>query len=265
MRTLHLIAGLPRSGSTLLCNLLAQNPRFHATATSGLLELLFLIRNHWDGFAEMQAMPAEKSEAKKRQVLGGVVHGYFAEIEQPVIFDKARGWLAHLELIEWVLGQEVRVLVPVRDLRDVLSSFELLWRKTSASRQMRQEHAHYLQMQSVEGRCALWAREDQPVGLAYNRIKDALQRGYGSRLHFVRYERLTRHPEAVLQEIYDFLQEPHCPHNPQHVEQVTQENDLVYGLPALHTIRPRIEPQAPHWPTVLGPQVAQRYAALELW
>ena len=33
----HFISGLPRSGSTLLANLLAQNPRFHSTATSGIL------------------------------------------------------------------------------------------------------------------------------------------------------------------------------------------------------------------------------------
>lgn len=33
----YFISGLPRSGSTLLANILAQNPRFHATATSGIL------------------------------------------------------------------------------------------------------------------------------------------------------------------------------------------------------------------------------------
>ena len=39
-RTFHFISGLPRSGSTLLAALLKQNPRFHASMTSGLGSLV---------------------------------------------------------------------------------------------------------------------------------------------------------------------------------------------------------------------------------
>jgi len=38
-KTVHFVSGLPRSCSTLLCNLLAQNPRVHATPTSPLHEI----------------------------------------------------------------------------------------------------------------------------------------------------------------------------------------------------------------------------------
>ena len=40
MKNLHLIAGLPRSGSTLLCNLLNMNSKFHATPTSYVIDML---------------------------------------------------------------------------------------------------------------------------------------------------------------------------------------------------------------------------------
>lgn len=36
----HLISGLPRSGSTLLAALLRQNPRFHAAMSSPVASLL---------------------------------------------------------------------------------------------------------------------------------------------------------------------------------------------------------------------------------
>ena len=32
-KTIHFIAGMPRAGSTILGNILAQNPRFHVTPT----------------------------------------------------------------------------------------------------------------------------------------------------------------------------------------------------------------------------------------
>ena len=47
-KNVHFISGMPRSGSTLLCNILNQNPRFHATGTSGVLDLLLLVRNNWN-------------------------------------------------------------------------------------------------------------------------------------------------------------------------------------------------------------------------
>lgn len=131
-KTIHFVSGLPRSGSTLLCNLLAQNPRFHATATSAILDVMFAVRNQWDKLVEFQAaVDKAANEAAKLRVLRGILQAYYDEVTLPVIFDKSRSWLAHLELAEAVLGDKAKVLVPVRDVRDVLSSFEKLWRAKS--------------------------------------------------------------------------------------------------------------------------------------
>ena len=39
-KKINVICGLPRSGSTLLCNILNQNPDFHASSTSPLAQTL---------------------------------------------------------------------------------------------------------------------------------------------------------------------------------------------------------------------------------
>ena len=46
-RAIHLVAGLPRSGSTLLMNLLGQNPAIHVTPTSGLVDLVAGVARQW--------------------------------------------------------------------------------------------------------------------------------------------------------------------------------------------------------------------------
>ena len=263
-KTYHFISGLPRSGSTLLCNVLMQNPRFWASATSGILDVMFGVRNQWDKLIEFRAMDPAESDAAKLRVLRGILDAYYADVDRPVIFDKSRGWLAYLEMAEAVLEREVRVLVPVRDLRDVLASFELLWRKTSATRQMAQEPANYFQFQTVEGRCEVWCRADQPVGLAYNRVKDALARGFRDRMHFVEFEKLTRNPKRTMRRVYEFLGEEYFDHDFDHVEQVTFENDEVHGIPNLHAIRSKITPVPPRWPGVLG-DIAEKYIRWELW
>lgn len=115
-KSYYFISGLPRSGSTLLANILAQNPRFHATATSGIMDIMFGVRNVWNNLIEFKASPDYPAEIR---VLRGILESYFSNITKPVIFDKSRGWLSELEMIEEVLGHKVKVLVPVRDIRDV--------------------------------------------------------------------------------------------------------------------------------------------------
>lgn len=39
MRKLSLVSGLPRAGTTLLCQILNSNPTFHVTPTSGHLTI----------------------------------------------------------------------------------------------------------------------------------------------------------------------------------------------------------------------------------
>ena len=266
MRTIHFVSGLPRAGSTLLCNVLAQNPRFHTTATSGILDVLFAVRNHWHEQVEFQAMPEQVRVAALLRVQRSILDGYFADIERPIVFDKSRGWLAYIEMAEAILERPVKILVPVRDLRDVLASFEKLWRAHAATRQIGQERANYFNWQTTGGRCQTWMQPDQPLSLAYNRIHDALQRGFDDRLFFVDYDRFCKFPGRVVHEIYDFLDEPEFEHDYDHVEQVTSEDDSVFGFgtDALHSIRTKIEPQSPQWPGILG-EAASKYKGLELW
>ncbi len=257
MPIIHLIAGLPRAGSTLLCNVLAQNPAFHATATSGILEVLLAVRNDWSKIPSFAASP---NPAGKELVMKGILNSYYSATTQPYVFDKSRGWLAHLPLAEMIFGRKAKVLVPVRDIRDVISSFELIARKYAATEALPQEKANPSAWATLEGRVKIWADGGSPVGSAYNRLQDAIQCGYRDRLHFVRFEDLTSKPAATMTGVYDFLGIPWFPHDFDNVQQVTVEDDVDYGFPAdsLHKIRPKIEPMPPHWPEVLGKELGDQ-------
>lgn len=263
-KTIYFVAGLPRSGSTLLCNLLMQNPRFHATGTSGLAEVVRGVRDGWDTVAAHRAMPAAVSRQAEAGALQGLLFGYHAGAGRPVVFDKCRAWPAYIETLAAVLDGPVKILACVRDVRDVLASFELRWRATSAWGLTTQERAEPGAFGSLEQRCALWARADQPLGSAYNVLKDAVRRGHGDKIHFVRFEELTAHPLAVMSGIYGFLGEEPFAHDFERVEQVIQEDDRVHGFVGLHEIRTAVRPMPQRWPEVLG-RVADVYKGQEFW
>ena len=211
----------------------------------------------------MKAMDAELSLKRKISVLRGIVDSFYADVDSPIIFDKSRGWIAHFEMLNSVLEYPTKVLVPVRDLRDVLASFEKLHRKKSALGQTKEEALNYVGFQTVEQRCDTWVKANEPIGLAYNRIKDALQRGWQSSMFFVDYDKFCKNPERMMKNIYEFLGEEYYQHNFKNVEQVTWEDDSVHGVP-LHGIRNEIKPQPPQYPSILG-SVADKYKGQEVW
>lgn len=258
-KRIYFLAGLPRSGSTLLANILAQHPQIHVTPTSGLVDMLVQVRNGWDRNDAFQAMERKLSERVKCNVLRAMLQAYFSHVERPICIDKNRYWAEFLEMgAELVGGRDrVKVLVTVRDLRDVVASFESLYRKTSALGQLPQEANMALKFKTALGRAEVFIDDAQPVGRAYNAIRDAVTRGWKDRMHFIDYEDLTRRPKQTLEGVYRFLGEPAHEHDFQHVEQVTLEDDFVYGFKDLHVIRPKVEPLPPAWPRIYDDAVFQ--------
>ena len=263
-KTYNFISGLPRSGSTLLCNLLVQNPAFHSSPTSTLLNLLLGIR---DRASDVQQGVVKANDDKEmvNRVLKGMFYGYFSHTDKKVCFDKSRGWCHHIEMAEEILGHPIKILVTVRDVREVLASFEKLWKENAGHRTIPQERADYHQFNSVEGRLAMWMKPNQVVGASYNNIRDAVQRGFANRLYFIDFDAFTEDPEKTMRGIYEFLGEKYYKHDFDNIEQVIQEKDEYYGFDDLHTIRPKIEPVMMKWPISLGEQATAMYSKMNFW
>lgn len=250
---IHFVSGMPRSGSTLLMNLLAQNPRFGVTTTCGLFDLVRMVKVQWDKLHEFRAIPLSNSNELKLVTLKGMMNGFHSIAGKPIIFDKSRGWVSEIELLEDVLPKPPKILVCVRLLGDILASFEKKFRIAKRLGAVPQEEAHFPSFQTVEGRSTVLLGNNEIVGSAVNRIKDAIARGCSSHMYFVEFERFTKFPKVVMKEIYEFLgEDDFFEHNFEDIKQVTFEDDRVYGWGDLHTIRSAVRPVESDWEHVLS-------------
>lgn len=256
---LHFIAGLPRSGSTLLCNLLGQNPLCHVTPTSGLIELVHGVRSQWRDVQEFQAAGLENIEPRVKTAIAGLLRGFYRdELDAgKAVFDKSRGWPAYIELLEEVLERRVEIVVPVRDIRDVVASFEKLHRKNPLLRREGQGDG-YLDMQTVDGRARQLLQPGAVLGLAVRRILDAFDRGLGDRLIIVPYAELTVNPVKVVAWLCWRLGLPPFICDPDNVEQLTTEDDHLHGFRSLHAVHRQVRPDpSGSWAGVLPDHVAK--------
>ena len=69
-------ASLPRSDSTLLSNIIGQNPAFHVTPTSGLLDLLYVARAQFSNGEEFKAQEPGQMERAFSGFCRGGLEGY---------------------------------------------------------------------------------------------------------------------------------------------------------------------------------------------
>jgi sulfotransferase len=264
MKQHFFISGLPRTGSTLLCNILAQNPELYLTpATSGCHDTLFGVRNSWDKLVEHKAEGISYSRLKR--VMNAHLNAYH-DTDKEIIIDKGRGWLSLIEMIEFVKDEKAKIIVPVRNIAEILSSFEKLWRKTTGNQQWGFEASDYFKSQTVEGRCDIWSSATQPVGLAYNRVCDALSRGLEDRMLFVEFDLLTLNPSNEMNKVYDFLGINRFNHDFDNVPQYTKEDDInIHHIEGLHDVRPKVEPIPHSAYKILGQNLINKYSNLEIW
>ena len=246
------VAGMPRSGSTLLMNLLGQNPANHVTSTNDLVDMVMRIRDSWMGAQGFVAQGLATVQPRILAGCRGLVEGFYAQefADGRTVFDKSRGWLAKIELVEELLGRPIKILVTVRDIRDILASFEKIYRKSSMT-----DHPYpvedAIKRYTVEGRCALLLEPHHTLGFALLSLHDACVRGLADRVIIVRYKALTHKPVQTISHIHTALGLPEFVCDPLHVEQLTQEDDTVWGMD-LHAVRPVVEPDRGHsWHGIL--------------
>lgn len=251
-------SSMPRAGSTLLQNILAQNPDIHATPTDGVLELLFGARKNYTECPEFKAQDQGDMLGAWRGFCRGGLKGYVSALStRPNTCIKSRGIGIHLEWFQAFMGEQPKVICMVRNAKAVFSSYEKLFRAAQESHQGIQNHAQ-LQGTTAEKRVALWLRS-APIGLAMERFAEMRLRGTQGHCLIVRYEDLTKDPEAELHRIYEYLELEQYTHDFDRVAQVTQEDDVVFGMaPALHVVKPRVESPVNDWQEVLGRSVCEQ-------
>lgn len=262
---IHFVSSLPRSGSTLLMNFLGQNLNHHVTPTSGLAEMVVGQINGWKHVTDFIAEGLGVVKPRMKKAIRGFIRGYFENelLAGKVVFDKSRAWLQYIEDLEGILERPIKVICNVRDVRDILASFEKLYQKRDIEYQYPVGDL-YLQCQTIEGRCEALLSPGGIVGLSLNRLRDALSRQINDRVILVPFYSLTENPVELMKLLHRALELPEFDYNPNDVKQVTYENDLVHGM-NLHTIKNVISPVKQNsWEGVLpekyAEEIAQRYA-----
>lgn len=259
-KTIHFISGLPRSGSTLITNILKQNPSIHGEAVSSLSSLFQAIKTTW--FALEQNREYNNNYSREG-VLNSLFDGYYNHIGQKIILDRDSNWISMISEVEAILQRKIKIITCVRNPAEILSSFERL-RKENPLFFSRPDSV-LGKTSSIAARALFYAGHEGILGTTHRQIKDAITMGYLDRLLFVDYNRYCNTPKAQTKRIYDFLELPNFEHDFENIEQKEIYNDLAVGLPNLHKIKPSLDRTVINCVEYLGLDLYEQYNREIFW
>ena len=252
-KIVHAIAGLPRSGSTLLCNILCQNPRFYASSTSDLAQLLSVARMGLSLQPETKsdlAADREQTERRIERVFRAIVGAWYEHIDAPVVFDKGRPW-GCLHRLQRAINPDAKLICCVRDPRAVFASVE------------RQEYRFpYLTNNSALSAGTLAARAEAAfsaegaIGVPLATVEELLRIKPDNVLLF-QYEYLAAHPEDAMRKLYAALGEDWFDHDFEDVRDVSTDLDAQFLHKFPHEGRGKVAPCAYDWTEYVSDEVAQ--------
>lgn len=248
-------SSMPRAGSTLIQNILGQNPDFYVTPTSGLFEMLTNSRAVYSNGLEFKAQDEKLMEKAWQGYCHGAVYGYFNAItDRPYVVDKCRGWGMERDFINFY-DKDPKIITMIRDPRAVYASLEKKYRKNP---QLEHNIADWnsLTGTTTDKRVVHWSN-NVPIGPVMDRLYQVLLDGTHEHILFVKYEELVKNPQGQLDRIYEYLELPTFKHNFNKIDQITHEDDKIYGVFGDHTIRPKIETLKEDFREVLGESSCQ--------
>lgn len=257
-------SSLPRSGSTLIQNILGQNPDFYVTPTSGVLELLYGAQANFTNSPEFKAQDYElMSSCFKEFCIRGMLGFYSKLSNKPYVLDKSRGWAINFNFLNSFYPNP-KIICMVRDLRSILASYEKLERERSLLQNSSINHSQLLNtttIKRINNRL-----NSAPIGLALNRLEEIILQKIDYNILFIKYEDLCLNPGFFLKNIYDYFEiDFYKKHDLNNIKQLTLEDDSVYGFKNLHSIRNSISTSTTNYEEILGKNASSEIFTTFKW
>jgi hypothetical protein len=206
-KTVHFLCGIPRSGSTVLGDILNQNPIVHTSTNSHLVNILDDLASSWHN---QKLLVENDSEYKKlAKTLRSIVDSFYDDIDTPIIIDKAQEWSSpHIILaMEKVLNRQPKFIVTVRSIPDCAASF------------VRMLNPHDLD-EFLET-----SEQINNLKAAYINF-EASYKFFPHNFLFVEYEDLIANPKVQLERIHKFLNLPLFNYNFNNINWLSAKNPV---------------------------------------
>lgn len=236
------LAGLHRSGNTVLASILNQNPDFYVSPLSSLVQHMWNAHSHM--MNSQNGMINSLDVQRSIYMTGKMIDLYYEDVNKPIIFDRNKAWAnpGNIDLLRFHLNVKPKIIFTTRPILEIIAS-KIHLDKDGLLFHMRNDN--FIEDSNLT--------EDENLAdyLASDMFKIEVLRSYFLQsldnpqndgiIHVVKYEDLLNSPQKTMDKIYNFLELDLFEHDFNNIQQIEGNNEFVIGLPKdLHKIRKEI-------------------------
>ena len=262
MKTIHFMAGFPRSGSTLLTSIINQNPRIYATHKTHLQPS---IKSFVQENPNHESVKSGYLDNIYPQVVHEMAQGFYKHIDNPIVIDKNRDWATpYSVLLAKMISENTKIIFQTRPILEILASFVTLASNNKGNyidQNMKNEDFwSYYYRPIDDARCDWLMKPRGQIDVAMFGYELSQREEYKDMFHLIDYKDLCSNPQEELNKMYEFLGEEKFTHKFEKIENKEPLNDgFVFGVPSLHWVREEIKIISPKPEDVLSDYVIEKY------
>lgn len=263
MKQISYLAGLPRSGSTLLSNLLAMHPNIQATPSSPLCAIIQNMRKYWSDDTFLLSQLDDQFpivHERLRKSIMAFMQAWSSDTDDPIVIDKNRGWLFALEWLK-ELDPDFKIIVTLRDLRDIYASIEKRHRETLFI-----DFPDHMEHNIVDQRANVLFNDNGIVGSVLKAIQnvgdipDIIQH-----IYYWRLEDFLANPKEVMDNVFKFFGVEPIIIDFNNIVQSTNESDSFHRMKYSHKIYNVLRKPSTHKDIPMSPRIINEIESRFQW
>jgi sulfotransferase len=265
-KKIYFMAGLPRSGGTMLSSILSQNPDIYVSPQSVLPNTLGSTYNQYQS---QENKDSDQWDGIYR-VMETIIPTFYSGHEEKYIIDRNFSWLdPHpYVILENHLKNPIRVVCPVRNIMDILASWNRLcendpsntydidiMKKDKTKRPMADKRADYFMA---------IGNSESGIRSGIEGMKRILHPQFKNNIMLVDYDELTLNTENTIDNIYEFLGIKNYEHNLNNIISPHVYTD-EWGVKDHHKVKQTVDRERYVIEDIFSSSIINKYSNLEFW
>lgn len=264
-KTYHFLAGLPRSGNTLLSSLLNQNPIIYSTPISPVAGYMWQWFESSNGIEQIHRNI--ENRIRSEEVLRDFLKNFYKDVNTPIVIERERFWgLPHyLDLIKKYLTPNPKIIFTVRDINEILASYLNVMHPLLEKEIKESPFFTPVYMSLNDAICEYIMTPTRDLDKCLFSLASAFYPENKGIFHIVEYNDLVTNPQETMDKIYAFLELPSYKHDFLNIQKIDMDDDVNVGLPAnMHEVRPTLSSSKTDI-SILSPYIRHKYSNMEFW
>jgi sulfotransferase len=262
----YFLAGLPRTGNTLLSSIFNQNPLIYSSPLSPVCQYAWELHK---SLVKQEPGINQDQVNGTHYIMQNLLKNFYSDIDSPIIIDRQKWWGIpnNLALLKNYIEPDPKIIFTARPIIEILASFIVNTPIKIRITHMKNEgYIRNLEIPLNDDYCDFLMRPEGYMQYLLLTINEILKPENKNTFCLVEYDSLINNPKETLDRIYKFLNLEPFEHDFNNIKKLEIDDDEKIGLPKdWHKVRKTISKKSRDPKDVLSEYTLNKYSNMENW